>query len=1073
MNKNFTFLIRFSKVLLLFLLLSNYSNAQILTFEFSALLGDEATASSNYNDANLTSSTVSRGSGVTTGLNSGRFNSLNWATTASIDANDYVQFTITPNSGYQFSVSSILIQHQRSGTGPVSFVLRSNLDGYSSNLGGIHTIADVTTTQTYTYTFAQTDQSVSVTYRIYAYSAEAGTGTWGPGDGTGNDIVVNGTVTPAGASLSATPTTLSGFLYSFGTGPSTSQSYSLSGTSLTPAAGNITVTAPTDYEISSDNTTFTTVLNFAYAGNALAATTVYVRLKSGLAIGSYNLENVVNSGGGATSVNVVCSGDVTGATTVFAPGDIAVLGVNSNLTCVGGYSPGDDEISFVCFKDITSGTSFYVTDNGYQYTNANKWGDTEGCYLITRTGGTITAGTVITFRFKNLGPNHLDYISPDANWTFIKIAGMTTGVVLNSGGDQLYFMQGGSWVDGGGSADAVYTPGTYLFAFNTNSSWTNFGGTSQHSGLIDGMECFSMMPGVATDFIKYTGPVTATSKRDWIDRINTTANWTAYAGVDVTAKCNNYNAGLPNYAGGYSIPISAGGFIPGIWTGARNIDWFNCGNWQNMEVPDRNTNVTVPGSATPFDPTIGNPPTVPIVYTGAECNDITVNTGHTLTMNHANSKLDVYDNIAFLGGSLVTTNGIVNIYDDNSTLSASAPLTFYNLTINKTTTANTFTIGNIISINNVLTLTKGIVITGANRVTVSNSALASVTGHGLNSYINGNLRRNVLATGTYDFPVGTATNYELAQIIFNSSSGLGYIDASFTNPHSTPLNISALSLMIGSSLLEELLDYGYWTLTPDAGTYNYDVLLTSRGHTNPGATANVHAVIKRPNSASSWVSQGTHNNADQAMGAGWVTGVRRQLTVFSDFAIAKSLIGPLPVELLSFNATRDGQDVFLKWVTASEINNDFFTVERSSDGESFEIIGIISGSGNSNNVLEYSMHDINPLSGINYYRLKQTDFDGKFSYSNVVSVSTEKNQGEAQFIANSVTSELELYLNLLTEDKISINIYDLSGKKMFTESIYSESGLRSFHLKLPAMSKGLYFGEVIGKNLTVKQKFIY
>jgi hypothetical protein len=119
------------------------------------------------------------------------------------------------------------------------------------------------------------------------------------------------------------------------------------------------------------------------------------------------------------------------------------------------------------------------------------------------------------------------------------------------------------------------------------------------------------------------------------------------------------------------------------------------------------------------------------------------------------------------------------------------------------------------------------------------------------------------------------------------------------------------------------------------------------------------------------------------------------------------------------------------------------------------------------------MHDINPLSGINYYRLKQTDFDGKFSYSNVVSVSTENNQGEAQFVANSFTSELELYLNLLTEDKISINIYDLSGKKMFTESIYSESGLRSFHLKLPAMSKGFYLGEVIGKNLTVKQKFIY
>ncbi|MBU3927232.1 MAG: hypothetical protein KKB74_05455, partial [Bacteroidetes bacterium] len=187
--------------------------SQILTFEFSALAGNEVSAASNTNDANLSSSTITRGSGVTSGLNGGRFNSLNWTTSSSIDANDYVEFTITPNPGYQFSVSSIYMQHQRSGTGPVSFALRSSIDGYATDLGGVHTIGDVTATQNYTFTFTQTDQSVSVTYRIYAYSAEAGTGTWGPGDGAGNDIIVNGT-TSAIAGCSAPSTQASSITFS-------------------------------------------------------------------------------------------------------------------------------------------------------------------------------------------------------------------------------------------------------------------------------------------------------------------------------------------------------------------------------------------------------------------------------------------------------------------------------------------------------------------------------------------------------------------------------------------------------------------------------------------------------------------------------------------------------------------------------------------------------------------------------------------------------------------------------------------------------------------------------------------
>jgi hypothetical protein len=174
-----------------------YSSSQILTFDFAGLAGSEATANSNFNHANLNSSTISRGAGLTATANADRFNAESWATGSianAVTGNDYMQFTITPQAGYLFTVSSITIQLQRSGTGLTQIALRSSLDSYATNLDGTKNVSDITTTQSFTFTFAQTPAcNVAVTYRLYGY-AEATTGTGGPGDGIGDDIVVNGSV---------------------------------------------------------------------------------------------------------------------------------------------------------------------------------------------------------------------------------------------------------------------------------------------------------------------------------------------------------------------------------------------------------------------------------------------------------------------------------------------------------------------------------------------------------------------------------------------------------------------------------------------------------------------------------------------------------------------------------------------------------------------------------------------------------------------------------------------------------------------------------------------------------------
>jgi hypothetical protein len=186
------------KLLLVALMCSVFSWGQILTFNFDTLAGGEATANSNFNDPNLTASTISRGAGLTASANGGRFNATSWALTSianAVTGNDYMEFTITPNVGYEFSVSSVVIRFQRSATGPSALVLRNSLDGYATNLDTQYAITDNTSTQTFTFTFSQANTATAVTYRLYAY-AEAGTGTGGPGDDVVNDdIVVNGVVT--------------------------------------------------------------------------------------------------------------------------------------------------------------------------------------------------------------------------------------------------------------------------------------------------------------------------------------------------------------------------------------------------------------------------------------------------------------------------------------------------------------------------------------------------------------------------------------------------------------------------------------------------------------------------------------------------------------------------------------------------------------------------------------------------------------------------------------------------------------------------------------------------------------
>jgi len=111
--------------------------------------------------------------------------------------------------------------------------------------------------------------------------------------------------------------------------------------------------------------------------------------------------------------------------------------------------------------------------------------------------------------------------------------------------------------------------------------------------------------------------------------------------------------------------------------------------------------------------------------------------------------------------------------------------------------------------------------------------------------------------------------------------------------------------------------------------------------------------------------------------------------------------GILPIELVKFETIPENNSVKVKWETNSEVNNDYFTIEKSNDGTQFLPVGTVHGAGTSSATLSYSFVDDQPYQGINYYRLKQVDYDGQFTYSKTISVNVS--EGDA------VTEYFDLY----------------------------------------------------------------
>lgn len=159
----------------------------------------------------------------------------------------------------------------------------------------------------------------------------------------------------------------------------------------------------------------------------------------------------------------------------------------------------------------------------------------------------------------------------------------------------------------------------------------------------------------------------------------------------------------------------------------------------------------------------------------------------------------------------------------------------------------------------------------------------------------------------------------------------------------------------------------------------------------------------------------------------------------------------LPVKLLNFTAQKQNNTTLLQWQTANEINNSYFNIERSTDSKTFSSIGTKQGL-NTAATNNYSFTDNTPLKGINYYRLKQVDKDGKFTYSGIASVEFIDG-GLFAITPNPANDNITIIIpasNAVSE----IFFYDITAKKVMTEQI--AANVTSKQININRLASGVY-----------------
>jgi hypothetical protein len=163
----------------------------------------------------------------------------------------------------------------------------------------------------------------------------------------------------------------------------------------------------------------------------------------------------------------------------------------------------------------------------------------------------------------------------------------------------------------------------------------------------------------------------------------------------------------------------------------------------------------------------------------------------------------------------------------------------------------------------------------------------------------------------------------------------------------------------------------------------------------------------------------------------------------------------------------------LKWGTAFEQNTDRYEIERSTDGNQFtKVIGNVKAAGNSNTTLNYDFTDASPENDINYYRIKQFDIDGQFSYTNVAKVNMKSSAIQLNIFPSPVSSQLTLEFYSGRNENVMVDIIDSKGSVVSRARMNMLSGANTKTINVNQLSSGVYMMKLATQNEVITRRFI-
>ncbi len=336
---------------------------------------------------------------------------------------------------------------------------------------------------------------------------------------------------------------------------------------------------------------------------------------------------------------------------------------------------------------------------------------------------------------------------------------------------------------------------------------------------------------------------------------------------------------------------------------------------------------------------------------------------------------------------------------------------------------------NELQVSGILTFTKGIIYSDhADKATefVHFQDGATYLNASDASHVDGVVRKT--GNDAFVFPVGDDSNLQSIAIDVPSLATDAFTAEYFETDADALYDRSLKEISI-----DHLSSCEYWILDRTNGTSNVNVTL--EWDLNSCGVDNLSDLLVARWDGAEWKNHGNSLTTGNAS-AGTVT-TSGAVSSFGPFTLGSTTSNnPLPIELTSFTAKKVENVVVLEWVTASEINNDYFTIERSDNCLDFESLITVQGAGNSTATLNYAAIDYDPLRGVSYYRLKQTDFDGNEKSFQIIAINNViENDGQLTLFPNPSLPDFFNLVLPVNKEFFELYVIDDLGNLIFSEDI--------------------------------------